>query len=110
MNDKESTLHKIVDIVVECCAMQVADGKMSVTKELVLGACRTENVVMTRCILVRMIVFEGYSVSTAAMLLNKSIQAVRHLLQLAQTFHNNSRAYRIAEAEATLRCKNLPNG
>ncbi len=107
MNDKETILYRIVDIVVECCAMEVADGVMSVTREEVLGMSRVENVVMTRCILVRMLVFEGYSVSTAAMLLSRSVQAVRHLLKLAQSFHNSSRAYRIAEAEATLKCKNL---
>lgn len=42
MNDKETILYKIVDIVVGCCAMEVADGQMSVIRDDVLGICRTE--------------------------------------------------------------------
>lgn len=108
MNDKETILHRIVEIVVDCCAMQVDEsGKMSVTVEDVLGTSRCENVVMTRCILVRVMYFCGYSLTTAAQLLKRTTPAVRHMMQIAQTFHLSSGAYRTAESEAERRCKEL---
>lgn len=105
MNDKENELYRIVDIVVECCAQKVDDdGTMSVTKEEVLGKSRKENVVMTRVILAEMIVYAGYSVTTAAQLMHHTNAAVRKLLAKAQDFRRSGRAFRIAEAEATRRC------
>ena len=108
MNDKEKMLMQIVDIVVECCATQVNEsGRMSVTKEDVLGTSRAENVVMTRCILAMMVVGAGYSVTTTAMLMNRSVHAVRHMVEVGQQYHMSSRAFRIAFAEATLKCKDM---
>lgn len=107
MNNKETELHKIVDIVADCCAMQIAPGQVSLTSEDVLGESRSENVVMTRCILVSMLRYAGYSTTTAALLLKRRTQTIRHLNELAKSFHETSRAYRIAEAEATLRCRDL---
>lgn len=111
MNDKERQLLRIVECVVQACATQVDDmGTMSLTKEDVLGKSRAENVVMTRCILVSQIVGAGYSTSTAAMLLRRTPQAIRHLLAMSVTYHRSSRAYRIAEAEATLLCRDVEAG
>lgn len=107
MNNKESELRKIVDIVVECCATDLGDGTMSVCKEEVLGKSRKENVVMTRCILVMMIVGAGYSTTTAAQLLKRTTHAVRHLLEVGHQYHLTSRAFRIASAEATLKCRDI---
>lgn len=110
MNNKELELYRIVDIVVECCAMQVDDtGRMSVTREDVLGKSRAENVVMTRCILVHQLVGAGFSTTTAAQLLHRTTHAVRHLLEVGDQYMKTSRAYRIANAEATLRCKDIDN-
>lgn len=111
MNDKETELYRIVECVVGCCATQVdADGTMSVTVDDVLGKSRAENVLMTRCILVGEIVGAGYSVTTAAQLLHRTPQAVRHLQELGYQYHRSSRAYRIAEAEAVLLCRKLEPG
>lgn len=107
MNNKESELHRIVDIVVGCCATDVGDGKMSVTCEDVLGPSRSENVVMTRCILVEQILGAGYSVTTAAQLLKRTVQAVRHMREMGENYRRSSRAYRIADAQATLLCRDM---
>lgn len=108
MNNKETELYRIVDYVVSCCATQVDDkGTMSVTREDVLGKSRAENIVMTRCILVAQIVGAGYSTTTAAMLLHRTPHAIRHLLEVGSQYEKTSRAYRIANAEATLKCRDI---
>lgn len=107
MNNKETELHRILNIVVGCCATDIGDGKMSLTKDEVLGKSRKENVVMTRCILVMMIVGAGYSTTTAAQLLRRTTHAVRHLLDVGHQYHLTSRAFRIASAEATLKCRDI---
>lgn len=107
MNDKESELWKIVDIVVGCCATDMGDGKMSVTSADVLGPSRSENIVMTRCILVEQILGAGYSVTTAAQLLKRSVQAVRHMREMGENYRRSSRAYRVADAQATLLCRDM---
>lgn len=111
MNDKETELYRILECVVGCCATRVdASGRMSVTAEDVLGKSRAENVLMTRCILVGEIVGAGYSVTTAAQLLRRTPQAIRHLQELGYQYHRSSRAYRIAEAEAVLLCRKIEPG
>lgn len=106
MNNKESALYDIVGIVIDCCATRVDDiGTMSLTIEDVLGVSRAENVVMTRCILVGQLLSAGYSVTTIAQFLHKSNQAIRHLLEKGYIYQQTSRAYKIADSEATLRCK-----
>lgn len=106
MSDKESELYRIVDIVVGCCATKVDDnGTMSVTRKDVLSnLCRKENVVMTRTILAEMIVYAGYSVTTIAQLLHRTNASVRKMLAKATEYRQSSRAFRIAEAEATRLC------
>lgn len=106
MNDFERELYRIVECVVGCCATQVnGNGEMSVTVGDVLGKSRAENVLMARCILVGEIVVAGYSVTTAAQLLRRTPQAIRHLQELGYRYRRSSRAYRIAEAEAALLCR-----
>ena len=51
MNNKEKYLHKILDTVVESCSY-IGGGRLSITKEDILGKSRNENVVMARCIAV----------------------------------------------------------
>lgn len=108
MNNKEMELFRIVDIVVSCCATQVDDeGTMSVTREDVLGKRRQENIVMTRCILVGQLIGAGFSTTTAAQLLHRSTHEIRHLLEVGAQYERTSRAYRIANAEATLKCRDI---
>lgn len=108
MNNKELELYRIVDYVVDCCATQVDNtGRMSVTREDVLGKSRAENVVMTRSILVNQLVSAGFSTTTAAQLLKRTTHAIRHLLEVGHQYEQTSRAYRIANAEATLKCRDI---
>lgn len=46
MNDKEKYLNKILDVVVESCNY-ISGGKLSITKEDILGKSRNENIIMT---------------------------------------------------------------
>lgn len=95
MNEKEKELRRIVKTVVKCCGTE--DGR--VTIEDVLGKTRTENVVMTRCILAVEIIRQGYSVTTAAWIMGRTVQAVRQMLANDAKYERVSRAYRIAKAE-----------
>ena len=65
---------------------------------------------MTRCILVGEIVGAGYSVITAAQLLEHTPQAIRHLLEFGYRYHRLSRAYRIGEVWAVLLCMKIEPG
>lgn len=105
MNEKETELRRIVDVVIECCATEIDGGCLSLTKEDVLGRNRSENVVMTRCIIANQIISAGYSVATVALILNRTVQSVRHMIEMGLNYSKTSRAYRIAEAEASRKCK-----
>lgn len=107
MNKKARFLDRIVEVVVDCCAIELPDGSMSLVKEDVLGKSRAENVVMTRCILAMMIVGEGFSITTAAQLMSRTPHAIRHLLDIGHNFHISSKAFRIASAQATLACREI---
>lgn len=110
MNNKQNYLHKITDIVVGCCASRIDDtGVMSITREDVLGKSREENVVMTRCILVMLILGEGYSVSTLAQMLHRTPHAIRNLQSKGCDYLRASRAFRIANAEATIKVEKIRN-
>lgn len=99
MNQKEKELYRIVDCVVSCCAMNVENGQ-SITRDELLGPRRTENLVMTRCILIEQVLRAGYSVTTLACLLHRSAAAVRHLRGLGRQLIKTSFAYRVAYNEA----------
>lgn len=106
MNNKEAELYRLLNVAVDCCAMKVDDkGTMSVTTEEVIGKSRKENVVMTRSVLVCLILHAGYSVTTCADFLHRTIAAVRHLEGLSDVYLKTSKAYRIALAEATLKAR-----
>ena len=111
MNDKDSALYNIVDIVVACCATEIRDGVMSLTRADVLGKSRNENVCMARTILVNQLLWAGFSVTTVSALLHRSPNAIRHICEQNGTYVKNSRAYRLALSEATTKCKNIePKG
>lgn len=111
MNDKDSALYQIVDIVVSCCATEIKDGVMSLTRADVLGKSRNENVCMTRTILVNQLLWAGFSVTTVATLLGRTTHAVRHIQLKHNDYEHSSRAYRIALAEAVRKCRDIePHG
>ena len=107
MNDKETALYNIVDIVVGCCATEIAEGVMSVTREDVIGKNRNENVCMTRTILVNQLLWAGFSVTTVATLLGRTAHAIRHIQQKHNDYVETSRAYRIALSEAVIKCRSI---
>lgn len=103
-NDKERELYRIVDCVARCCAIRLPDGRMSITRDDILGPSRTENLVMSRCILIMQLLRAGYSATTAALLLGRTVAAIRHLNNVAHNYHASSRAFRIAYKETSLLC------
>lgn len=108
MNNKELELYRILDIVVACCATDIDDkGTKSITKEDVLGKSRKENAVMTRAMFVSQVIDAGYSITTIAQLLDRTETAIRHLFKINIDYYKTSRAYRIAHAESTLKCKDI---
>jgi hypothetical protein len=107
MNNKERELWRIIDNVINCCAMTNDDGTLTITREDVLGKSRAENIVMARCMVVEQMLHAGFSVTTVSIILNRSVQAIRHLQKLAYTYISASRVYRLATAEATLLNKDV---
>ena len=103
MNNKEKYLHKILDAVVESCSY-ICGCNLSITKEDVLGKSRNENVVMTRCIAVAMMIQVGFSITTCAGLFGRTTPAIRHMIQLDRQFEQTSMVYRIANRQATEVC------
>lgn len=106
MNAKDTLLNQIVDKVVSCCASNVT-GDYNFSREDVLGKARNENIVLTRTILVAQIIAAGFSTSTAALLLNRDVHTIRHLINLNNRLLKSSRAYRIAYQDAEKLCKEI---
>lgn len=107
MNDKEKELWRIIDNVIKCCAITNIDETLSITREDVLGKSRSENLVMTICMVVEKMIHTGFSTTTIAQVLNITVQAIRHLEKLAFNYLKTSRVYRLATSEATLMNKNV---
>lgn len=99
MNAKEKELHRIVDIVINCCNTKTG-GRFSLSRENVLGKARSEILTMTRCILASLVISAGFSISTLAFLTGRTTSSARNLVNLDRQFKKTSRAYRIASAEA----------
>lgn len=79
MNDKEKELWRVIDNVIKCCAIELQNGELSITREDVLGKSRAENLVMARCMVVEQMIHAGFSITTIATVLNRTVSAVRHL-------------------------------
>jgi len=103
MNRKAEYINRIIDIVVECCSADIGGGRQSFTRDDLLGNSRAENVVMSRCILVMLILTEGYTVTTCSQILGMTPHAVRNLRNKGNDYQFSSRAFRIASSEATLK-------
>lgn len=78
MNKKEELIWRVIDNVISCCAVTRIDGAKSITREDVVGKSREENVVLTRCLVVEQMVHAGFTISTIAFILNRTVQATRH--------------------------------
>jgi len=109
MNDKEKRIYEVLDVVVDCCSMEI-DGQITLTSSDVLSKSRKANVVMTRAIFVTELLFLGFSRDTIAQVLHRTVPAIGHLLDSAHSFRITSHAYRLAEAEATIKCKKFIEG
>lgn len=107
MNEKQKELYRILDLVVSCCVTE--HGRASITRSDILGRSRTENAVMTRCILVAQLAKAGFSASTSAQLLGRTSAAIRHLMRLGTDYLRTSRAYRIAFQQASRLCQEQDN-
>lgn len=108
MNDKAKFLYGIIDATIECCSMEIDDeGTMSLTIDDVLGSSRRENVTMTRCICVMILATSGYSITTISKLFGRTPHSIRHILAKSKDYYETSRAFRIAHAEAVLKCRDL---
>lgn len=103
VNEKDAIKRKVLDIVIEEC--DSADAP--VTAEDVKGRKKTENVCMTRCILVTQLMFMGYSRTSIANFIGRSEQSISNILDAAHQYKIRSWAYRKTEAKTTLRIEGL---
>ena len=102
MNEKESIIYQVLEIVVEECTSTINE-EVVVTKEDVLGKCKRDNVKMTRCIFVAQLKCLGYSNATIAAVLKRQPKAVPEILSTAYEYKKASRCYRNTDARCTLR-------
>lgn len=107
MNDKEAKIYQILDATIESCTMNIEDG-IKVTREDILGKSRQANIHMTRCIFVtELVICFGYTTASVAALLHRTTPAIRHLLNAAHSYRISNPSYVLAEAETTVKCKDL---
>ena len=107
MNKKEQLIWSIIDNVISCCTITKADGTHSITREDLVGKSREENVVMARALVVEQMVHAGFTITSIASILNRTVQATRHLFKMSTEFYQTSRAFRLATSEATLMNKDV---
>ena len=105
MNKKETLIWSIIDNVIVACDIPRADGTHSINREDIVGKSREENVVMARALVVEQMVHAGFS--SIAYILNRTVQATRHLFKMSTEFYQTSRAFRLATSEATLMNKDV---
>lgn len=107
MNDKEKEIYRVIDNVVKCCAIELPNGTLSISKEDILGKSREENIVMARAMVVEQMLHAGFSITTIAQILSRNVASIRHLRKLAYNYLSISRVYRLATAQATLLNKDV---
>lgn len=107
MNKKEQLIWSIIDNVISCCTITKADGTSSITREDLVGKSREENVVMARALVVEQMVHAGFTITSIASILNRTVQATRHLFKMSTEFYQTFRAFRLATSEATLLNKDV---
>lgn len=107
MNKKEQLIWSIIDNVISCCAITKTDGSHSITRDDIVSKSREENVVMARALVVEQMVHAGFTITSIACILNRTVQATRHLFKMSTEFYQTSRAFRLATSEATLLNKDV---
>lgn len=109
MNRKETLIWSIIDNVIIACDIPRADGTHSISREDIVGKSREENVVMARALVVEQMVHAGFTITitSIAYILNRTVQATRHLFKMSTEFYQTSRAFRLATSEATLMNKDV---
>lgn len=101
MNNLEEEIYQIVDVVVECCAVECESGK--ITRADVLSKSKKENATIARYMLTYHLRQFGLSNTTISQLFGCSIQSVKNMLVSHETWVKNSRAYRIANREVIIK-------
>lgn len=107
MNRKETLIWSIIDNMIVACDVPRADGTHSITREDIVGKSREENVVMARALVIEQMVHAGFTISSIAYILNRTVQATRHLLKMSNDYYESSRAFRFSTSEATLMNKDV---
>lgn len=107
MNRKETLIWSIIDNVIIVCDIPRADGTHSISREDIVDKSREENVVMARALVVEQMVHAGFTITSIAYILNRTVQATRHLFKMSTEFYQTSRAFRLATSEATLMNKDV---
>ena len=88
MNRKETLIWSINDNVIVACDIPRADGTHSITRESIVSKSREENVVMARALVVEQMVHAGFTITSIAYILNRTVQATRHLFKLSTDWSN----------------------
>lgn len=106
MSDKQDLIDEVLQIVVDCCNVEV-DGEHVITKAEIVSKRRDDAVCMTRCIFVAQMMCLGFSRTTIAKVVHRSERSIGDLLKKAYEYKKTSYAFRLADAEATLRMKSI---
>lgn len=103
-NKKQSLLDAIIDLGVECCNMDNQDAPL--TRDIILGKDKHENVQMARTLIVNQIHLLGYTHSTIDIKFGRAKQAICKMLNDAHpAFYATSACYRLATRELSARCE-----
>lgn len=62
---------------------------------------------MARALVVEQMVHAGFTITSIAYILNRTVQATRYLFKLSTEFYRTSRAFRLDTSEATLMNKDV---
>lgn len=73
MNRKETLIWSIIDNVIVACDIPRADGTHSITRESIVSKSREENVVMARALVVEQMVHAGFTITSIAYILNRTV-------------------------------------
>lgn len=100
MNDKEKLAYDVLSICAGSCGYSLSGGGLSITPNDIVSRNRSENVTMSRCIAVGMLVSLGFTITTCARILNRSAPAIRNMINMDRQLQETSRVYRMAYREA----------
>lgn len=107
MNVKERLIETAISTVIKSCSIDEYVNVKSVTKDDILGKSRIQLVVIARCILVRVLIKIGFSVTTVAQILHRTKNTVRNLLQVGEQYMKMSSVFKIVYEDAYKACSNI---